>query len=252
MLLIVYKVTNLINGKCYVGQTKRTLNERWYGHCTKAGCTALHNAILKYGKENFSIEVIDTAVNESELNSKEKYWISELNTLSPNGYNLKTGGDRSELVEDSIDKIRTTVKSLWDEGAYTAPWKRMVCQYSLDGTLIETWDSIREAAKHLGITDKHISSVCKGDRRTSGGFMWRYYEDTLGEPIELPSRKKNPQKWLTAHCKQVDQFDKDGNFIRRWESISQASTELNISSGQLTDTCKGKHKSAGGFVWKYV
>ena len=92
--MIVYKVTNRINGKVYIGQTVQTLEQRWKQHCCKSsGCKALHLAIEKYGSENFTVEQIDVACDREELNQKEQYWIQHYNSLSPNGYNLTAGGD---------------------------------------------------------------------------------------------------------------------------------------------------------------
>lgn len=251
--MIIYKITNRINGKCYIGQTVGTLDARWKRHCKdNSKCTAIHNAIVKYGKDNFTVEEIDNAVSQDELNEKEAYWITKLNTLSPNGYNLQNGGLREQLSKESCERISDTIKEKYRNGEISVSWTRKVCQYDKQGTLIKIWDSIREAAKELGINDKHIPSACSGKRRTVGGFMWRYYEDTLGESIEFPKRKRNPDKWFNSHRKSILQFDLDGNFIRQWGSALEASTTLNISTGQLCDTCKGKHKTAKGYIWRYA
>ena len=71
--MIVYKVTNRINGKVYVGQTTRPLIVRWRQHTAPSvtKCLALHRAIMKYGRENFTVEQIDVASNRDELNKKE-------------------------------------------------------------------------------------------------------------------------------------------------------------------------------------
>ena len=57
---IIYKITNIINNKVYIGQTVNTIKQRWNKHCHSNGCRSLYNAILKYGKENFNIEIIET------------------------------------------------------------------------------------------------------------------------------------------------------------------------------------------------
>ncbi len=57
--MIIYKITNIINNKIYIGKTEKSLNKRWSGHIAKSRkniISVLHNAILKYGKENFKIE----------------------------------------------------------------------------------------------------------------------------------------------------------------------------------------------------
>ena len=86
--MIIYKITCLINGKIYIGQTTTDIEKRWRRHTWR--CTldsrrmAISNAIDKYGKENFKIELIDSANSVEELNEKEVYYINMLNSLSPN------------------------------------------------------------------------------------------------------------------------------------------------------------------------
>ena len=107
--MIIYKITNKINGKIYIGQTVKSLKERWGQHHRQAsyGCNlALHNAIRKYGKENFTVEQIDVARNRDELDQKEIYWIEYYNSLSPNGYNLHTGGLHHEVSDETREKQR--------------------------------------------------------------------------------------------------------------------------------------------------
>ncbi len=71
---IIYKITNIINGKIYIGQTTATLESRFYSHCQfnrNKDNSVIFKAIKKYGKENFKIEKIDCAYSEDELNKKE-------------------------------------------------------------------------------------------------------------------------------------------------------------------------------------
>lgn len=101
---IVYCCENLINGKLYVGETKRTLRERWMDHKygiqqrqNKTINMAIYDAILKYGMINFSVYILEEGF-ESNIcrQEREKYWIEKLNTFidsnNSNGYNMTTGG----------------------------------------------------------------------------------------------------------------------------------------------------------------
>jgi group I intron endonuclease len=94
---VIYKITNMINGKIYIGQTKQKPNHRWNNHKSlsnnkkKHKNMAITSAIAKYGKENFTFEVIDHAFSYDELNNLEEKYIEKFNTLCPHGYNvLKT------------------------------------------------------------------------------------------------------------------------------------------------------------------
>ncbi len=102
IFILIYKITNTINNKIYVGKTTTSLKQRFNEHCKFAKLnkhsTHLANAIRKYGKENFKIEKIDEANSISELNLKEKYWIKRLDAVN-SGYNLTAGGDGGNTYE---------------------------------------------------------------------------------------------------------------------------------------------------------
>lgn len=114
--MIIYKITNKINNKIYIGQTVTSLAARWYCHVHDSKRVASHpfyNAIKKYGKENFNIEEIGGANNITELNYQEWLLIHKHNTLWPNGYNLKEGGkNKGKKLKHAIDKISKKVIDL--------------------------------------------------------------------------------------------------------------------------------------------
>jgi len=105
--MVIYKITNTINNKVYIGQTIEPINKRWSAHCSKnSTCTFLKNAIQKYGKDTFIIEIIDGANNLTELNYLEQHYIHVYNSLAPNGYNLRNGGNNELHSEESKIKMR--------------------------------------------------------------------------------------------------------------------------------------------------
>ena len=94
-MAIVYLLTNLENGKHYVGKTKGTLDKRWYKHVQEAkkGCPfALHCAIRKYGSNSFRREVLVEYATEEEALRAESLWIEKFQAFGPKGYNLSEGG----------------------------------------------------------------------------------------------------------------------------------------------------------------
>ena len=106
--MIIYKATNLINNKSYIGQTINILDIRKREHISAAKLNLdtmiFHKAICKYGKENFKWEVLCKCKNIDELNKMERYYIKEHNTFMNNGkgYNMTTGGEGYVLSEEAI------------------------------------------------------------------------------------------------------------------------------------------------------
>lgn len=104
---LIYKITSP-SGKSYIGKTVQSLSNRMKVHKTKSGtgCTALKNAINKYGWDELTREIIEDNIPEDQLNDREKYWIKACNTIAPHGYNLTEGGDGGSLSD--ISKLRIT------------------------------------------------------------------------------------------------------------------------------------------------
>ena len=105
--MIVYKITNLVNGKIYIGQTTQTFNKRYRGagvgiervkgHYEMKGNVKnqhLYNAIIKYGVDSFKVEILEHCISEKNLNETELKYIKIYDsTDDEKGYNIETGGD---------------------------------------------------------------------------------------------------------------------------------------------------------------
>lgn len=115
--MIVYKITNTINGKCYIGITAKPLQVRWMAHLTEmrqGNKRTLYNAFRKYGCEKFVAEQIDCAASAEELSLLEKQYIKNFNSFGSGGYNMCAGGiGPLGLVhsEETRNKIKAAVKN---------------------------------------------------------------------------------------------------------------------------------------------
>lgn len=127
--MIVYIAKNLINGKKYVGYTTKSLKERIRGHLYKSKNKndkhyfyLFKSAIRKYGIESFEWEVLSNCSSIDDCCKKEKLYIKELNTISPNGYNTTEGGNGGIQSKDTKFKISESVKKYWSENKQNHHW----------------------------------------------------------------------------------------------------------------------------------
>jgi group I intron endonuclease len=120
--------------------------------------------------------------------------------------------------------------------------QKKVIQYDLQGNFIKEWDGIGVASRALNLHHSCISLSCRGKLKTSGGFIFKYSED---KDLSKNLRKSNTVK------KEVIQYDLNGNFVKKWESIYSISRELKIRPFQIREVCNGNRKTAKGFIWKY-
>lgn len=117
---VIYLITNLLDGKKYVGQTTRTSEQRFKEH---ANCktSLIGKAIRKYGVKNFSVKVLEECNTSEQLNEREKFWITQFDCKVPNGYNQTDGGHNGQVhtpearAKISEANIRRKRKKLSDE-----------------------------------------------------------------------------------------------------------------------------------------
>ena len=200
----IYKITNQINGKIYVGKTLTSIEARWKEHIRDAkkvelSHRPLYNAIRKYGVENFIIEQLEECSAES-VNERECFWIESLNSYK-HGYNATRGGDGAQYADYnlifSLYKENKTFKQISSLTGYDNATIRKALEQNgiskeerlknniahrlravakLDPVteeIIEVYSSIGEAENKNGNT-RHISEVCNGKRKTCKGFKWKF------------------------------------------------------------------------------
>jgi hypothetical protein len=173
----IYKITNIINNKKYVGKTEHPPTKRWKEHLGVARnhpIMAISHAIHKYGPENFKFEVIEECLSE-DVNKKETYWIGKLDTFE-NGYNSTLGGDGNPGTKRERGAVHPDAKA--------------VDQYDLEGNYLCTYDSMGEASYASGVRKKKcraLNSCLKGITFQAHGYRWAW----KGEPLKEVNNRVN-------------------------------------------------------------
>ena len=179
----IYKITNIQNGKVYIGQTINSIQQRFHRHKRDALNNTLDThfarAIRKYGPDSFKIEEIDTANNQDELNQKEQYWIRYYNSVE-DGYNEtdainKCGGNtyQSKTPEEMRiigEKIRQT-----KIGAKN-PMARKIKRINIKTGEIDYFDTIISCAQACGIKSGKTSIMerLRGKRTSPFKDIWLF------------------------------------------------------------------------------
>lgn len=276
----IYKITNTVNGKVYIGQTRYTVEWRWHTHLYAtyneiAGDhnTLLHKAIRKYGIDAFLVETIDEC-DSSELNDKEIFWIKHFNSYdSDYGYNMTLGGSGLNLYSDEeILKLwnagyaaseiarlmnapigRNTVRSRLlgmgiDEDiirkrgneAISRSKHKLIYQYAMNGKYIKAFYSAVEAAKETKSNRTNINACAAGNLKSAGGYLWSYTKVD-----KMPKPKNN--KGFTL----VGKYTPDGSLIEAYVSLTAAQKHNEISRKRLAIACE-KNEVYKGFLWKFL
>ena len=223
----IYKITNLVNGKVYIGQSQ-DIYSRWKEHKyarNKRECFALYGAFKKYGLDNFSFEIVECCPFE-QLNEKEIYYIAQYHSYvgdtKSNGYNMTKGGALSFTHVGNDDQ------------------GKVVYQYDLKGNFVAQYRNQHKAVKAVGL--KGIASITRAikEEGTAGGFQWR---ETYFDKIP-PFQKKYKKK-------AVYQYSKFGEFIKEYENTDKAAEEVGCSKSLIEQCCEGHGKTGKGYQWSY-
>lgn len=216
MIGYIYCITNIVNGRQYVGKTTTSINQRFREHLRdrhkhEAENRPLYRAIDKYGEENFLIEVLEEVQNNN-LSEREEFWINKLDTYH-NGYNATLGGDGRQMFD--YDEISILIK-----------------QRKTTSEIIEIIgckeDTVYKVARLNNLTIFYPKNETTKEMEKSRVFVQQY--DLNNNFIQSFNSYTDAAKWIyeNGHCKTLN------GGVR----------------SHIGDAAKGKRKTAYGFIWK--
>lgn len=171
----LYKITNLLNNKNYIGITNRKLEERFAEHKKLSSKSFISKAIQSDGVDNFSFEVLLTEIENKDISDLECEYIEKYNSLLPNGYNADLGGVEYHKHSDYIKQIISEKGRGNKNSKYVAD----ILMYDEQGNLLNRFQTAREAARYLGNESKNVGiNYClNGKQKIAYGYVWKYDKD---------------------------------------------------------------------------
>lgn len=209
----VYKITNKINNKVYIGSSTK-VNKRWRDHINTAFNKnnsqynyPLYRAFRKYGVENFSFEILkDDFLTIEEMQAYEHYEIIHYSSLVPNGYNQTTCTTSNSLAYENTQKH---IKEISKKCALV----------NEKNEILEVYDSFHDAAEKQGwdrdARATSVKRICDGNAHSCNGLIFRYLDEN--NEVVIPKMKTRKRRTAIYGIKKDNPED-----IVYYESISEA------------------------------
>jgi len=218
----IYKIENLVNGKMYIGKTKRGFSKRFKEHKwdlrgNRHGNPHFQNAWNKYREECFSFDII-LICDEDDLEKMEE---EQFDLWWPTGrlYNIVSKSQKVNGRTVGVD-----------------------C-YDLKGNFVRSFDSVNEASEFYNISNTHLSTVIGDGGQTAANFYWVY----SGEKLKVKETKKRVGQSLSVCCYDMD----TGNLVNTFNSTVEAGSFYGIHYTTIYAVCEGRNISTGGYCWAY-
>ena len=244
----IYVIKNTVNNKVYVGQTVKTMNERWDEHLYNAKPDGreqlIYLAMRKYGVEKFHVELVKMADGTESLDELEIYYIDKFNSLTPGGYNMTRGGskfkDDNPMYHEEIRK-KVSKHFVGDKNPAKRP---------------EVKEKIRQKALGRKASDEARAKMSANNPR-----QW------LGKHLSEETRTKISQNHgcrgkfggLNPNSKKVQRLDKNTfEVLEEYDAVMTAcrwvreNVKENARASNISQAIHGKQKTAFGFAWKLV
>jgi group I intron endonuclease len=250
----IYKITNIISNKCYIGETKKNNPEsRWNEHKSKIkkgiGCPALQDAIKKYGIEKFKFEILIICFDEDRYRFEKEY-IKKYNSISPNGYNLTPGGEGGGFYGKkhniiSKDKIKKSLTEIYTDSELR---KKISCRNKIimnsENMKLKIKEGMKNSEKYKNTKKgningrKHSNETINKLKNITHDYFDNY--KNILKHREIMANKKGIK---------ISQYDKSNNLINSFVSITEASRQTNIPRTTIGKSIQ-MNTLAGNYYWK--
>lgn len=248
----VYKHTNLTNGKVYIGIT-HDIRKRWRGNgCAYKSNPHFWQAIVAYGWDGFSHEVLLSELSQQEACEAEIKLIAEYQSLDrEKGYNHSPGGE-NPLVWQSGENHPFWGKHHSAETRAKLSESHSGAKHRCYGKPLPeiTRQRIGDANRGKKLPEwqkEHLRQINTG-KKASAETKEKMSQSRKGHLVSEETRQKIRE---TKESRQVQQLSKNGELLTIWPSVTAAAQASGLDRSQIRRCCKGELKSSGGYKWQY-
>lgn len=243
---IIYKITNLINNKIYIGQTTRPFHYRISEYENRIGCNQyLARSFDKYGFNNFKFEILDSSETLDELNEKEIYYINKYNSRDrDNGYNIEYGGKNSIVSEETRKKLSDARKNIkqnkeWIEKRLESVNKKVIKIDLRTNEILDEFTSLANASRENSdnLSYSQINRMCLGLVKNVNSYRYCYQDDFIKNQIPQYNKKTEIREFNTLSEYELKKIKKEYDEL---VPIREIANKYNIHFSTLSNFLK-KH-----------
>lgn len=261
----IYKATNKINGKSYIGRTTSELNKRRSWHYSNAKKQEHKNnpffdALINSDRSDWKWEVLETTTSKEQSFILESKYIKLFDTMN-NGYNTKDSdltpwNKGKKMDEDYRENLRGEKNPMFGK-THSDEYRKWRSEYMSKVQfgknnhaarkvhcieLNKTWNTVKEAAEELGIHKDSISNNCRGATKSAGGYHFQYVDNKIRHVKSSLTGSSNPKARKVA-CIELN---------KQWDTVKECSEEMGVTPQAISKVCRGVNKTAKGLHFKYI
>ena len=241
-MINIYKITNLATGECYIGQTKKPIEERLRQHFTSKDSPKLYQAILDYGRKNFTIELLETCDDNKEVANKiESSYIIKYNSIEQ-GYNRS--------VSDSQIAKEYNMPFLCER---TMTIKNQVANPYSERTYMN-FESLEQALIYFQINKNDLlTDSCLKKKRGANMSIYTDQQVFNTNIVSLINVYMKPKKRVPIY-----QYDVNLSFLKSFQSPREAAKYLDLNkdlaniSSFISEVARGRKRIGYGYIWSYL
>lgn len=233
--MVIYAITNLINGKVYIGKTNN-FRKRKNGHlCLLTRCVHynkyLQNSWNKYGSDNFKIDILDSeAINYEDLSEREEYYIKLSRSWERDfGYNMTLGGEGSLFTKERREALSERMKGV--PKSEEQKKKMSIAAKGKPKDRVYTDEQRRIISENLRNQVQSEETKKKRALKQTGTGNHRYGKVGVNR--------------VPVVC-----YDSNGNFIKTFDCVKYAAEEIGAKSTDISSCLNGRQKTVKGYIFK--